>query len=125
MRNGKYFSAWLDRTLIEREIAGGEVARALGVNDSAVSRWRNGKATPGLDSVMKLASFLDVHPVRLAVTAELMKPHEVGMEPLPMPKDTKTRTLVHEQILGMRGLTRDEKTALIETYDRVKEDIKA
>lgn len=123
MRNSKYFSDWLDRTLIERDIAGGEVARALGVNDSAVSRWRNSKASPGLDSVMKLAQFLEVDPIRLAVTAGLMKSHEVGSEPLPMPEDTKARSLVHTQILGMRGLTRSEKMALIATYDKVAEKV--
>lgn len=121
--NSKDFPSWLDRTLVERGIAGGEVARALGVNDSAVSRWRNGKASPGLDSVMKLARFLEVNPVRLAVTAGLMKEDEAGAEPLPMPEDTRTKTMVYDQIMAMRGLTRAEKLALVQAYDRVSERV--
>lgn len=119
MRNKdrEYFSDWLTRTLAEREIAGGEVARALGVNDSAISRWKNGKASPGLDSVMRLAEFLEVNPVALAVTAGLMEESQVGVAKLPLPEDTKTRGLVTDQILSIRGLTRDEKEALLRTYE--------
>lgn len=116
-RDREYFAEWLSRTLAEREIAGGEVARALGVNDSAISRWKNGKASPGLDSVMKLADFLDVEPVALAVTAGLMNSKQVGVERLPLPEDTKTRAYVKEQIMSIRGLTRDERQALIQAYE--------
>lgn len=114
-----YFATWLDRTLTERGIAGGEVARALGVNDSAVSRWRNGKAVPGLESVTKLAEFLEVNPVGLVVTAGLMKPEVAGVEPLPLPDDTKTRSMVKSQIMAIRGLTTEEKESLMEAYDKV------
>ena len=65
-RDREYFAEWLSRTLAERDIAGGEVARALGVNDSAISRWKNGKATPGLDSLppSALASAPAASPAR-------------------------------------------------------------
>lgn len=116
-RDQDYFAEWLARTLAEREIAGGEVARALGVNDSAISRWKNGKASPGLDSVMKLADFLDVNPVALAVTAGLMDSKQVGVERLPLPEDTKTRKFVKEQIMAIRGLTKEERQALIRAYE--------
>jgi transcriptional regulator with XRE-family HTH domain len=116
-RDRDYFAEWLARTLAERDIAGGEVARALGVNDSAISRWRNGKASPGLDSVMKLADFLDVNPVALAVTAGLMDSKQVGVERLPLPEDTKTRKYVKDQIMAIRGLTREERQALIQAYE--------
>lgn len=117
----EYFAEWLSRTLVERDIAGGEVARALGVNDSAISRWKNGKATPGLKSAMKLAEFLDVSPVALTVTAGLMDAEQAGVERLPMPKDTKTRNLVVEQLKGLRGLTTTEKEALITAYEDIRE----
>lgn len=116
-RDREYFAEWLSRTLAERDIAGGEIARALGVNDSAVSRWKNGKASPGLDSVMKLADFLDVDHVGLAVTAGLMNPRQAGVEKLPLPEDTKTRAYVKEQIMAIRGLTEEERQALILAYD--------
>jgi transcriptional regulator with XRE-family HTH domain len=116
-RDRDYFAEWLARTLAERDIAGGEVARALGVNDSAISRWKNAKASPGLDSVMKLADFLDVNPVALAVTAGLMDSKQVGVERLPLPEDTKTRKYVKEQIMAIRGLTKEERLALIQAYE--------
>ena len=112
-----YFAEWLTRTLAERGIAGGEVAQALGVNDSAVSRWRNGKATPGLDSAMKLAHFLGVDAIALAVTAGLMDARQVGVDPLPLPEDTKTRQLVIDQIMGIRGLTTPEREELRAAYE--------
>jgi transcriptional regulator with XRE-family HTH domain len=114
-RDREYFAEWLSRTLAEREIAGGEVARALGVNDSAISRWKNGKASPGLDSVMKLADFLDVNPVALAVTAGLMKEGQVGVERLPLPKETRIVAHVEEQIMKIRGLDDETRKALIAT----------
>lgn len=114
-RNTKYFAEWLDRTLAERVIAGGEVARAIGVNDSAVSRWRNGKGSPGLDSVMKLAGFLEVHPIRLAVTAGLMNEKEVNMEPLPLPKPTASLRRAEESIMKIPGITDDDRKTLIAT----------
>lgn len=113
--NRDYFAQWLDRTLIERGVAGGEVARALEVNDSAVSRWRNGKATPGLDSVVSLAHLLDVNPVALAVTAGLMKANDAGMEALPMPEDTSTVRRAKEHIMKIPGLSRADREALLKT----------
>lgn len=95
------------------------MARALGVNDSAISRWRNAKASPGLDSVMKLAHFLRVEPVALAVTAGLMKTEQVGVERLPLPEDTKRKPYIVEQISSIKGLTNEEREALIEAYERM------
>lgn len=118
-RDREYFAEWLSRTLAERDIAGGEVARALGVNDSAISRWKNGKASPGLDSVMKLAEFLEVNPVALAVTAGLMKSDQVGVEKLPLPEDTRARERIRDQIMSIRGLTTEEKQVLMDTYEKL------
>lgn len=114
-RDKEYFAEWLSRTLAERGIAGGEVARALGVNDSAISRWRNGKATPGLDSVMALADFLEVDPIALAVTAGLMDPNQVGKERLPLPEQSRAIALAEEQIMKIRGLDDETRKALITT----------
>jgi transcriptional regulator with XRE-family HTH domain len=114
-RDREYFAEWLTRTLAERDIAGGEVAKALEVNDSAISRWKNGKASPGLDSVMKLADFLDVNPVALAVTAGLMDEKSVGVPKLPLPKETRMLSYIEEQIMKIRGLDDETRKALIMT----------
>jgi transcriptional regulator with XRE-family HTH domain len=115
-RDREYFAEWLSRTLAERDIAGGEVARAVGVNDSAISRWRNGKATPGLDSVMKLAEFLNVPPIALAVTAGLMDERQAGgVSKLPLPKQSRTLALAEDQIMKIRGLDDETRKALVNT----------
>lgn len=114
-RDREYFAEWLTRTLAERDIAGGEVAEALGVNDSAISRWKNGKASPGLESVMKLAEFLDVEPVALAVTAGLMDEAQVGVERLQLPRETRMLGYVEDQIMKIRGLDDETRKALIDT----------
>lgn len=112
-----YFAEWLRRTMVNSGVSGGEVARALNVNDSAVSRWRSGKATPGLESVQSLAEFLNVDPIRLAVTAGLLKPEVVKSEMLPLPPDTAQRQFVREQISKIPGLTDQERARLLEAYD--------
>jgi transcriptional regulator with XRE-family HTH domain len=114
-RDREYFATWLTRTLAERKIAGGEVARALEVNDSAISRWKNGKASPGLESVMKLADFLELNPVALAVTAGLMEEKKVGMARLPLPPETEMIGYIEEQIMKIRGLDDETRKALIQT----------
>lgn len=114
--NRAYFADWLDRTLSEREIPAGEVARALDVNDSAVSRWRNAKASPGLDSVMKLAEFLGANPIALAVTAGLMDSDQVGVEPLPIPEDSMAVQRARETIMKL-SVRRDVRLALLKTLD--------
>jgi transcriptional regulator with XRE-family HTH domain len=86
------------------------------VNDSAISRWRNGKATPGLDSVMKLAEFLNVPPIALAVTAGLMDERQAGgVSKLPLPKQSRTLALAEDQIMKIRGLDDETRKALVNT----------
>jgi len=113
----KYFAEWLTRTLWEREISGGEIAKAVGVNDSAISRWKNGKATPGLDSVMKLAAFLEVDPIALGVTAGLMKEGEVGVKRLPLPEGIKAVSVAEEWIRRIPGITDEDRTSLLQTIN--------
>lgn len=114
----EYFAEWLTRTLANRGFSGGEVARAIGVNGAAVSRWRNGKGTPGIGSCVRLASFLGVDPIRLAVTAGLMSAEDVRYEPLPLPEQTAKREQVREQIMKITGLTDGEKTSLLDAWER-------
>lgn len=118
MRDKEYFAEWLTRTLSERDISGGEVARALDVNDSAVSRWKNGKVLPSLETLMDLAEFLDVSPLRLAVTAGRMKEKQAGVPRLELPEDTKTKAMVKTQIMSIRGLTTRERELLVRTYEQ-------
>lgn len=114
-RNKEYFARWLDGTLTERGIAGGEIAKAIDVNDSAVSRWRNGKGSPGLDSIMKLAKTLEVDPIRLAVTAGLMAKKEVGVDQLPIPEPSRAIIKAKESIMKIPGITDEDRNTLVRT----------
>jgi len=111
------FADWLDRTLTEQKISGGEVARAVGKSDGTVSKWRSGKAKPSLTSVRKLASFLEADPLRLMVTAGLMTPAEAGVDPLPMPRETVRVARAKEQIMKNPYLSREDREALLKTLN--------
>lgn len=108
--------------MTNRRIKGRDLARAIGVHDSAVSRWRSGQGTPSLDTVMKVAQYLDCDPLRLAVTAELMDGDTVGIEPLPIPPPIERRESVKRQIMQIKGLTENSRQRLLETYDSVVTD---
>lgn len=114
-KSRSYFAEWLTKTLRERGITGGEVARALGVNDSAVSRWKNGKAAPGLDSVMRLADFLGVDPIDLAVTAGLMDEKAVGRAQLPIPEAGGVSAMAEDWIMRIPGITESDRRSLVRT----------
>lgn len=100
----------------ERGVSGGDIAKALDVNDSAISRWKNGKATPGLDSVFKLAKYFDVPGVALAVTAGLMTEGEAGTARLPLPEKNRSVELAEQHILDrIPGLSDEDREALLNT----------
>jgi transcriptional regulator with XRE-family HTH domain len=113
----QYFAEWLSRTMASRGITGGQVARAVGVNESAVSKWRAGLLAPSLESLEKLAEFLKVDFTRLAVTAGRLKAEAVKSTAFPLPPDTAQRQDVRDQIARIRGLTDAERRRLLEAYD--------
>jgi transcriptional regulator with XRE-family HTH domain len=112
-----HFAQWLDITMSNHHLKGKELARELGVHDSAVSRWRNGSSVPTMDALMRLAKLLDEDPIRMAVTAGLMDGEMVDADPLPLPPPEARRKHVREQIKAIRGLDKKEMDRLLETYD--------
>lgn len=114
------FGRWLDLTMANRDIKGRQLARALKVHESAVSRWRAGNGVPSMDSCLRLGKFLRVEPIRLAVTAGLMDGTLVGVTPLPMPEPTAHRKAIKDQLAKIRGLTANERQKLIDVYDELK-----
>src|SRR4051812_15998646 len=102
------FGEWLDVTLSNKGIMGRTLAEVAGVHDSAVSRWRSGSAVPSMDSIERMASLLNVEPLRLAVTAGVITARAAGVDPLPMPEATARRKSVRRQLENIRGLTEKE-----------------
>lgn len=113
------FAQWLDITMANRRIKGRILADKLGVHDSAVSRWRNGQSVPSLETIMRIATFFEEDPIRLAVTAGLMDADLVHAKPLPLPPPKARREHVREQIKAIKGLDKTEVARLLAAYDEV------
>lgn len=116
------FGRWLDLTMSNRGIKGRDLARKLRVHDSAVSRWKSGRGSPGMDTAVRLAKILGVDPLQLAATIGLLNGPEVGVPLLPMPEPTAARRAVKEQIMSIRGLTLGERQHLLNAYDALLEN---
>jgi transcriptional regulator with XRE-family HTH domain len=113
------FAEWLDVTLSNNKIQGKELAAAIRVHDSAVSRWRSGHSAPSLDAVRRIAQYLKVDPLRLTVTAGFMTEAEARVPPLPIPEAEAQRERVRKQLLSIKGLSIDSRQKLIETYEDI------
>lgn len=118
MLDNRQFGRWLDLTMTNRNITGRSLARKLKVDDASVSRWRRSLATPGMDTVVRMAKILNVDPLRLAVTAGLMDGPAVGIEPLPMPEPTAQRNLVKERIMKIPFASHEELQYMLNQYDQ-------
>lgn len=119
-KEARRFSSWLDVTLENQHVSGHAVAEAVGVHDSAVSRWRNGTTVPSLDVMGKLAELLHLEPLRLAVTAGQIPSKVAGVSPYPTPVPTARWESVRAQIGAMHGLTQQQRAKLVQTYNEME-----
>lgn len=121
--NTERFGQWLDLTLMNRGLSGREVARALKVTDGAVSKWRQGVSVPHMDTIVRLARYLDITPpLRLAVTAGLIDGALVELEPLPSPEPTRHRQATRERIERIPFLSEAERQHMLDSYDNFWEE---
>lgn len=118
-RKGWEFGEWLDLTLSNKRIMGRTLAEAVGVHDSAVSRWRAGAGVPSMETLALIAEFLDVDPLRLAVTAGQVPQRVAGVDPLPLPEPTAQRESVKRQIARIKGVTDASRRKLLATYEEI------
>lgn len=58
------FAMNLKKLMIEREMTAADIARKSGMTQATLSRYINGKRTPNLNSVIKIAKALNV-PIEL------------------------------------------------------------
>jgi transcriptional regulator with XRE-family HTH domain len=59
------FAAWLDATMKHRGLTQAELARAVGVADAQISRWRRGQVVPTLRYLQQIADVMGVQRVTL------------------------------------------------------------
>ena len=62
----------------ERGMEQKDVARALGVNPSAVTRWESGEKRPELNNLVRLADLFGVSVDYILGRTEVRKPAEAG-----------------------------------------------
>jgi transcriptional regulator with XRE-family HTH domain len=65
------FTMWLNRTMEHRGYSQAELARAVGVADAQVSRWRRGRVVPNVHSLQRLADTFGVPRATLDTLAGL------------------------------------------------------
>jgi transcriptional regulator with XRE-family HTH domain len=59
------FTLWLNNTMESRRFSQAELARAVGVGDAQVSRWRRGQVVPTVRSLQRIADTFGVPRVML------------------------------------------------------------
>jgi transcriptional regulator with XRE-family HTH domain len=59
-RRSTPFAEWLNATIQSRGLSQAQLARAVGVADTQVSRWRRGQVVPSVHYLQELADALDV-----------------------------------------------------------------
>lgn len=114
------FGLWLDTTMENNRIKGRDIAKALGVSDGAVSRWRSGAAKPGPAITAKLGKILGVDPIRLVLTAGHIDPEDApGIDPLSVPTATVRREKAIQTFAAIKELTEEGRERLLEVYDEI------
>src|SRR3954471_20828290 len=116
-RGNDGFGEWLDITLSNKGIMGRTLAEAIGVHDSAVSRWRSGTGVPAMAQIEPMAELLGVDALRLSVTVGLVSETVAGAPKLPTPAPTAQRESVKRQLARLRGVTEEERSLLLQAYE--------
>lgn len=55
-----HFTLWLNSTMASRRFSQAELARAVGVGDAQISRWRRGQVVPNVHSLQRIADTFGV-----------------------------------------------------------------
>lgn len=118
-KHERQFGEWLDITMSNQKMMGRTLAEAVGVHDSAVSRWRAGNGVPSMDTVAKMAEVFSVDPLRLAVTSGHVPPKIAGVDPLDVPTPTAQRESVRRQLSRIKGVTDASRRKLLSAYEEI------
>src|SRR5262245_16050838 len=102
-----------------------DLADPLEVDESTVSRWRNGYSTPRSDLIPKIAQLMGVEVLRLMATSGHLTSEvaaQLDVQLLPVP-ETSTNGHVRDQaekkLRQIPGITNRTLRAMMETYDRL------
>lgn len=91
-----------------------DLARASGVPESVISRWRNQGVTPSVEQLRRLRAPLQVPVVELLVRAGHLEAHEAALEDRPAP--VPVRLGVAEVLEADPDLPEDLRSLLLAQY---------
>lgn len=92
------WASWVNQQLTRKGWRPADAARAFGVDDSMVSKWRRGLAEPDPKSLRRIAESLDLPILTVLVAAGYLTAEEAGQAP-PVevdPSEVPTMDLIEE-----------------------------
>lgn len=92
------WAAWVNQQLTRKGWRPADAARAFGVDDSMISKWRRGKQDPDPKSLRRIAEALDEPILTVLVAAGYLTAEEAGQVPPAEvnPADLNTMDLLEE-----------------------------
>ena len=110
-----HWSSWLAQRMVEVGLpTNRDLARASGVPESVISRWRNQGVTPSVEQLRRLRTPLQVPVVELLVRAGHLEACEAGLEDRPAP--VPVRLGVAEALEADPDLPDDLRSLLLAQY---------
>lgn len=76
---------YLDKAIANARMRPSDLARATGVSDSVISRWRSGQSVPDVENLRRLSTALRVPLLELLVAAGHISASEARMKDKPAP----------------------------------------
>lgn len=120
MTDAQDFADYLERAMESAGVTAAGLARATGIKDSVISRWRKG-AVPTVENLRLLAPVLGVPMRDLVVVAGHMLPEEVGLTGIPEPPKPRIPT-AEEGIRAEPYLSDDKKELFIGLLRALREE---
>jgi transcriptional regulator with XRE-family HTH domain len=77
------WASWVNQQLTRKGWRPADAARAFGVDDSMISKWRRGLAGPDPKSLRRVAESLELPILEVLVAAGWITPEEAGQPPAP------------------------------------------
>lgn len=94
----EHWASWVNQQLTRKGWRPADAARAFGVDDSMVSKWRRGLAEPDPKSLRRIAESLDLPILTVLVAAGYLTAEEAGQVPPAEanPSEVPTMELIEE-----------------------------
>lgn len=107
---------YLTRAMSNARMTQAELARATGISDSVISRWRRGESVPDLPNLRRLAVALRVPLLDLAVAAGHMSPAEARMRDQPKPPEVPVGAGVDPELLAELAESRPDEIEKVRAF---------